>query len=67
MTSDTKDDDRPAGSSPPPPRPEQEDQLSPTRALRKSVGASGSQRLGDSGPVANPEVSFPDETDAPAS
>jgi hypothetical protein len=65
MTSDTKDDDRPAGSSPTP-RPEQEDQLSPTRALRKSVGASGSQRLGDSGPVANPEVSFPDDADAPA-
>jgi hypothetical protein len=40
------------------------DLLSPNRALRESLGASGSQRVGDSGPVANPTVSFPDEPDA---
>jgi hypothetical protein len=41
------------------------DQLSPGEALHESVGESRSQRLGDSGPVANPIVSFPDgpETD----
>jgi hypothetical protein len=37
------------------------DQLSPNRALQKSLGSSGSQRLGDNGPLANPVVSFPDE------
>jgi hypothetical protein len=36
-----------------------EDQLSPSRAMRESVG-QGSQRVGDSEPVANPTVSFPD-------
>ena len=44
--------------------PKAPDQLSPNRALRESVGASGSQRVGNSGPVANPTVSFPDEPDA---
>jgi hypothetical protein len=38
------------------------DQLSPNRALQKSLGSSGSQRLGDNGPLANPVVSFPDES-----
>lgn len=42
-------------------RPKAPDQLAPGRALRKSLGASGSQRVGDSGPVANPTVSFPDD------
>ena len=37
------------------------DQLSPNRALQKSLGSSGSQRLGNNGPLANPVVSFPDE------
>jgi hypothetical protein len=37
------------------------DQLSPNRALQKSLGSSGSQRLGDNGPLANPVVSFPAE------
>ena len=37
------------------------DQLSPGQALEESTGASRSQRAGDSGPVANPVVSFPDE------
>jgi hypothetical protein len=37
------------------------DQLSPGQALEKSTGASRSQRAGNSGPVANPTVSFPDE------
>ena len=45
------------------PRPGQEDQLSPSRALRESLGQSRSQRVGDSGPLANPTVSFPDEPD----
>ena len=36
------------------------DQLSPNRALRESTGSTGSQRVGNSGPVANPTVSFPD-------
>jgi hypothetical protein len=38
--------------------PDQSDQLSPNRALRESLGASGSQRVGDNGPLANPIVSF---------
>ena len=37
------------------------DQLRPNRALQKSLGSSGSQRIGDNGPLANPVVSFPDE------
>jgi hypothetical protein len=41
-------------------KPEHEDLLSPARALRESAARRGSQRVGDSGPVANPEVSFPD-------
>ena len=45
------------------PQPGQEDQLSPSRALRESLGHSRSQRVGDSGPLANPTVSFPDEPD----
>lgn len=42
-----------------------EDALSPTTALRDSSAAPGSQRVGDSGPVANPLISFPadDDTD----
>jgi hypothetical protein len=36
------------------------DQLSPNRALRESTGSTGSQRVGDSGPIANPTVSFPE-------
>jgi hypothetical protein len=45
------------------PLPGQEDQLSPSRALRESLSQSRSQRVGDSGPLANPTVSFPDEPD----
>jgi hypothetical protein len=45
------------------PRPGQEDQLSPSRAQQESLGQSRSQRVGDSGPLANPTVSFPDEPD----
>ena len=63
MTDDAKDPER-AKPAPPAPKPDQEDLLSPARALRESVGASGGQRLGDNGPVANPEVSFPDDADA---
>ena len=51
-------DDRQAGQHP---ERDQSDQLSPNRALRDSLGSSGSQRVGDNGPVANPIVSFPDE------
>jgi hypothetical protein len=36
-----------------------EDQLSPSRALKKSVG-QGSQRVGNNEPLANPIVSFPE-------
>ena len=42
------------------------DQLSPGEALRESAGASRSQRVGDSGPVANPIVSFPEDPEAEA-
>jgi hypothetical protein len=42
------------------PADDQEDLLSPARALRESVGDSGGQRIGNNGPVANPDVSFPD-------
>ena len=45
----------------PPPQPDQDDQLSPARTLRETAGRRGSQRIGNSGPVANPEVSFPGE------
>jgi hypothetical protein len=38
------------------------DQLSPNRALQESTGATGSQRIGNNGPVANPTVSFPDDS-----
>ena len=57
-------DDR-AGDEPPKekPRPDAEDQLSPSRALRESTGKSGGPRVGDSGPVANPTLSSPDEPD----
>ena len=53
------------------PKPGQEDLLSPARSLRESAARPGGQRVGDSGPVANPEVSFPgdgdvDGTDGPA-
>ena len=42
------------------PLAEHEDELSPSKALRETVASSGGQRVGDSGPVANPCVSFPD-------
>jgi hypothetical protein len=48
-------------TKPAPPRADQEDQLSPTRALRKSAARGGGQRVGNNGPVANPEVSSADE------
>jgi hypothetical protein len=37
-----------------------EDQLSPNRALRESVGRAGGQRVGNNEPIANPTVSFPE-------
>jgi len=54
-------DDRPPRPEPKDLRPKAPDQLSPNRAMEASLGASGSQRVGDSGPVANPTVSFPGE------
>jgi hypothetical protein len=42
-------------------RPKAPDQLSPSRALDESLGASESQRIGNNEPVANPVVSFPEE------
>ncbi len=40
-----------------------EDELSPSRALRESVGEGESQRVGDGLPVAGPITSFPDTDD----
>jgi hypothetical protein len=57
-------EDRPSRAAPPAapaPKPDQDDQLSPSRSLRESTGRGGSQRIGNNGPLANPEVSFPDE------
>jgi hypothetical protein len=36
------------------------DQLSPNRALHESTWATGSQRIGNNGPLANPTVSIPE-------
>jgi hypothetical protein len=44
-------------------RPKAPDQLSPSRALEESLGASESQRIGNNEPVANPTVSFPGEVE----
>jgi hypothetical protein len=52
MTGKDEDPDR---------QPDRSDQLSPSQALRESLGASASQRIGDNGPIANPIVSFPDD------
>ena len=49
-------DDSPAAITP---LAQHEDALSPSRALRETSASGGGQRLGDSGPVANPIVSFP--------
>jgi hypothetical protein len=38
------------------------DQLSPNRALHDSTWATGSQRIGNNGPLANPTVSFPEKS-----
>jgi hypothetical protein len=45
------------------PAAEHEDALSPSKAVRESSAGGGGQRLGDSGPVANPITTFP-ETEA---
>ena len=58
-----QDREKPAA---PEPKPDQDDLLSPARALRETAGRRSGQRVGDSGPVANPEVSFPGEADAEA-
>ena len=40
-----------------------EDAMSPSRTLRERDATSQSQRVGDNTAVANPCVSFPDESD----
>jgi hypothetical protein len=40
-----------------------DDALSPTVTIRESVGDAGGQRVGNSGPVANPTTTFPDAED----
>jgi len=47
------------------PLAQHEDELSPARALRESSASGGGQRVGDSGPVANPIVDFPQTDGAP--
>jgi hypothetical protein len=37
-----------------------DDALSPTVTIRESLGNSGGQRVGNSGPVANPTTTFPE-------
>ena len=53
---DDQDRTTPAAS-----RADREDLLSPARALRESAARGGGQRVGNNGPVANPEVSLPPE------
>jgi hypothetical protein len=57
----TQQDDQAPG--PEPVRHDESDQLSPSHARRESLGASESQRIGDNGPIANPIVSFPEDSD----
>jgi len=64
------DQERAKPAAAPTPRPDQDDQLSPSRALREGAAQGGGQRVGNNGPLANPDVSFPDvpaddEDDAP--
>lgn len=42
------------------PAAEHEDALSPSKAMRESSAGGEGQRLGDSGPVANPITTFPE-------
>ena len=58
------DQDRAKPPAAPTPRADQDDQLSPSRSLRESAAEGGGQRVGNNGPMANPEVSFPDEPGA---
>jgi len=53
------------------PETDRSDQLSPSEAMRESLGASEGQRLGDNEPLANPVISPPasepeDDQDAAA-
>jgi hypothetical protein len=57
------DHERPKPAAPRP-VPDQDDLLSPSRSLRESAARGGGQRIGNNGPLANPDVSFPDEGDA---
>lgn len=45
------------------PAAEHEDALSPSKAVRESSAGGGGQRVGDSGPVANPITTFPETED----
>lgn len=54
------DEDR-AKPAAPAAAPDREDQLSPARSLRESAARGGGQRIGNNGPVANPDLSFPAE------
>ncbi|MBI1734488.1 MAG: hypothetical protein HYR51_04875 [Candidatus Rokubacteria bacterium] len=45
------------------PAAEHEDALSPSQALRESSTGGGGQRVGDSGPVANPITTFSETED----
>ena len=49
------DHDRPKPAAPHP-APDQDDLLSPARSLRESAARGGGQRIGNNGPLANPEV-----------
>ena len=53
------DDHDRAAPAAPTPQPDQEDTLAPGRARRETARAGG-QRVGNNGPVANPQVSFPE-------
>ena len=55
------DQDRAKPAAAPTPPSGQEDTLSPARSLRESAARGGGQRIGNNGPLANPEVSFPAE------
>jgi hypothetical protein len=42
------------------PAAQHDDALSPSKAVRESAAGGGGQRLGNSGPVANPITTFPE-------
>jgi hypothetical protein len=42
------------------PAAQHDDALSPSKAVRESASSGGGQRLGNSGPLANPITTFPE-------